>query len=143
MQVREVMTRDAECTRPDANLQEVAGRMKDLDVGSMPVCDNDRLVGMVTDRDIAVRAVAEKRDPSNTRVRDIMTPGITTCFEDEDVESAAQIMKQKQVRRLAVLNKDKRFVGMLSLGDLAVEAKDDRLSARTLEKVSEPARPSR
>jgi len=143
MQVREVMTRGAECTHPDANLQEVAGRMKKLDIGSLPVCDNDRLVGIVTDRDIAVRAVAERFDPQDTYVRDVMTPHIVTCFEDEDVVSAAQIMKQKQIRRLPVLNKDKRFVGMLSLGDIAVDSDDERLAAKTLEGVSKPSEPKR
>jgi CBS domain-containing protein len=139
MQVRQVMTRGAECISPDATIQEAAQKMRDLDVGPLPVCDNDRLAGMLTDRDIAVRAVAEGRDPKTTHVRDAMTPGINYCFADDDVAEAARLMKEKQVRRLAVLNHDKRLVGIVSLGDLAVETGDAHLAGDTLEKVSEPA----
>jgi len=142
MQVKDVMTRGAECTRPNATLQEAARRMRDLDVGPLPVCgDNDRLVGVLTDRDIAVRAVAEGKDPKATRVQDVMTPGIHYVFEDQDVEEAARQMQEKQIRRLAVLNRDKRLVGMVSLGDLAVETGDRELSGATLGAVSEPAQP--
>jgi CBS domain-containing protein len=139
MQVKEVMSRGVECVSPDATLQEAARKMKDLDVGPLPICDNDRLAGMVTDRDITVRAVAEGKDPRNTRVRDVMTPGINYCFEDDDVAHAAQQMKDKQIRRLVVLNRDKRLVGIVSLGDLAVEAGDGHLAGDTLERVSQPA----
>jgi CBS domain-containing protein len=139
MQVKEVMTRGVECVSPDATLQEAARKMKDLDVGPLPICDNDRLAGMVTDRDITVRAVAEGKDPRNTPVREVMTPGINYCFEDDDVASAARQMKEKQIRRLVVLNREKRLVGIVSLGDLAVETGDDHLSGETLERVSQPA----
>jgi CBS domain-containing protein len=143
MKVKEVMTRGAECTRPDASLQEAAERMKALDVGSLPVCDNDRLVGMVTDRDITVRATAQGLPPGLGQVRDAMTPDIIYCFEDQDVRDAARLMKQNQVRRLAVLNRGKRLVGIVSLGDLAVKAGDEGLSGEALELVSEPAVPNR
>ena len=144
MKVSEVMTRGAECTRPDASLREAAGRMKALDVGSLPVCgDSDRLVGMLTDRDITVRAVADGQDPKTARVQDVMTPDIIYCFEDQDVREAARLMEQQQVRRLAVLNRDKRLVGIVSLGDLAVKAGDEQLSGEALEQVSEPAQPRR
>jgi CBS domain-containing protein len=140
MQVREVMTPGAECTRPDASLQQAAGRMKALDVGALPVCgDNDRLVGMLTDRDITVRAVAEGRDPKSARVQDAMSEGIDYCFEDDDVAEAARHMRDKQIRRLVVLNHDKRLVGIVSLGDLALETGDEQLAGRTLEGVSEPS----
>jgi CBS domain-containing protein len=135
------MTRNAECVRPDATLRDAAGRMRDLDVGSLPVCDADRLVGLVTDRDIAVRSVAEGHDPSSDRVQDIMTPGIIFCFEDQDVREAADLMRERQVRRLPVLNRDKRLVGIVSLGDLAVGGRDDKLSGNTLEGISEPSVP--
>ena len=88
MKVNEVMTRSAECTRPDATLHEAAERMKALNVGSLPVCDNDRLVGMVTDRDITVRATAEGLPPTLGRVRDVMTPDVIYCFEDQDIGEA-------------------------------------------------------
>src|SRR5207244_4505656 len=113
MQVSEVMTRDAECTRPEATLQEAAKRMKALDVGSLPVCDKDHLVGVLTDRDITVRCVAEGHDPRTDHVRDAMTPQVHYCFEDSDVTDAAELMREKQVRRLPVLNRDKRLVGIV------------------------------
>ena len=144
MQVSKVMTRDAECVRPDNTLQEAARKMRDLDVGPMPVCgDNDRLVGMLTDRDIAVRAVADGQDTRTTHVRDVMTPDIIYCYEDQDVGEAARLMKENQVRRLVVLNRDKRLVGIVSLGDLAVDTGDEVLAGSTLEAVSEPAAPAR
>jgi len=112
--------------------------MKDLDVGPLPVCEGDRLVGMVTDRDITVRAVAEGCDSRTTTVRDVMTSDVVYCFENQDVEEAARLMKEHQVRRLIVLSRDKRLVGIVSLGDLAVETGDEHLTGRTLEEVSLP-----
>ena len=138
MQVRDVMTKGAECVRPSNSLQEAALRMKKLDVGALPVCDNDRLVGLLTDRDITVRAVAEAAEPRTTTVKDVMTPDVLHCFEDHDVQEAAQLMREHQVRRLVVLNRDKRLVGIVSLGDLAVETGDEKLAGRTLEQVSMP-----
>src|SRR5262245_21736757 len=99
MQVCEVMTRKVECIQPHVTLQAAAERMKALDVGSLPVCENDRLVGIVTDRDIAIRSVASGHDPLTERVRDVMTFKINYCYEDHDVDKAAEIMKEKQIRR--------------------------------------------
>lgn len=143
MQVRQIMTRHVECTRPDASLQEAATKMKQLEIGPLPVWENNRLAGFITDRDITVRATAEGRDPKTTLVREVMTPSVVYCFDDQEVEEAAQIMKDLQVRRLAVLDRDERLVGIISLGDLAVETGDDRLVGETLEVVSEPNRPNR
>ena len=144
MRVSEVMTRGAECARPADTIAHAAERMKALNVGALPVCgDNDRLVGMLTDRDITVRATAGASDPCGTCVSDVMTPGITYCFDDQDVADAARLMKEKQIRRLAVLNRDKRLIGIVSLGDLAVDSRDDELAGATLEAVSEPAGPKR
>jgi CBS domain-containing protein len=140
MQVKEVMTRGAEVIRPDTTLQEAAERMKDLDVGPLPVCQEDRLVGMLTDRDITVRSTAEGWDPWTTRAGEVMTPEVFYCFEDDDVQAAARLMRQRQVRRLPVLNHDKRLVGIVSLGDLAVETGDEGLSGKTLEQVSQPGK---
>jgi len=113
--------------------------MRDLDVGLLPVCgDHDRLVEMLTDRDISVSAVAEGQDPKATRVSEVMTPNIIYVFEDQDVNEAAQLMKENQVRRLVVLNRDKRLVGIVSLGDLALDTGDEELAGATLEAVSEP-----
>jgi CBS domain-containing protein len=143
MFVRDIMTRHAECTRPSASLQQAAERMQQLNVGSLPVCENDRLVGMITDRDITVRSVAEGHDPEQDRVSDAMTAGVAYCFEDQDVEEAARLMNERQIRRLPVLNREKRMVGIVSLGDLAVQTGDEELVGATVEGVSEPAVPNR
>jgi CBS domain-containing protein len=144
MKLKDIMTSKPECIRPDTTLQEAARKMRDLDVGPLPVCgDDDRLAGMITDRDITVRAVAEGKDPTTTRVREVMTQEIIYGFEDQDVEEAARIMKERQVRRLVVLNRDKRLVGIVSLGDLATETGDREKSGEVLQDVSEPAQPRR
>jgi CBS domain-containing protein len=127
---------------PQASLKEAAEIMKSLNVGVVPVCENDRLVGMVTDRDIVIRAEAEGRDPATTNVGQAMTPGVSFCLEDDDIKSAVNLMERKQIRRLPVLNGQHRLVGILSLGDLAVSG-DQRAAGEVLERVSEPARPNR
>jgi CBS domain-containing protein len=142
MKLKDVMTPNVECVGPDATIREAARKMRDLDVGPLPICDNDRLAGMVTDRDLAVRAVAEGRDPNATCVRDVMTPEVVYCFEDQDVREAARVMEEKQLRRLLVLNRDKRLVGIVSLGDLAVDT-SKRQAGEVLQAVSEPAQPRR
>ncbi len=140
MLVTNVMTRGAECVRPTDSLHEAAQKMKNLDVGPLPVCDdNDRLVGMITDRDITVRAVAEACDPGKTVVKDVMTPEVVYCYDDQEVQEAARLMKEHQIRRLVVLDRDKRLVGIVSLGDLAVETGDEKLAGKTLEEVSLPS----
>jgi len=144
MQVSELMTRGVECARPNDNLANTAERMKRLNVGSLPVCgDNDKLVGMITDRDITVRATATACDPCGTSVKDVMTPDVIYCFEDQDVGDAVRLMEQNQVRRLVVLSRGKRLAGIVSLGDLAVRAGERSLSGEALEQVSEPAHPTR
>lgn len=142
MKIREIMTPDAQCIRPDETLVDAASLMRQLDVGVLPVCDDDSVVGMLTDRDIAVRAVAEARDPSNTLVREIMSPG-TICVRDDDpVEDAVRIMEEHQIRRAPVLNRDNKLVGIVSLGDIAVDA-SAALSGEVLKFVSQPAEPVR
>jgi CBS domain-containing protein len=143
MHLKEIMTRDVEVVRPDATLQEAAGRMKALDVGVIPVCDGEHLMGMLTDRDITVRATAAGRDPRTTHVRDVMTPDVVYCFEDQDVTEAQRLMQERQIRRLLILNRDKRLAGVVSLGDLAVKAGADKVGGAVLERVSEPAQPKR
>ncbi|MCG3117770.1 MAG: CBS domain-containing protein [Candidatus Manganitrophus sp. SA1] len=143
MQLKEIMTEEVEVVHPDASLKDSATKMKELNVGVLPVCDGERLVGTLTDRDITVRATAEGRDPTNTKVREVMTQEVVYAFEDQDVKEAAQLMEQKQIRRLMVLNRQKRLTGIVSLGDLAVDTKDRKLSGEVLERVSEPAKPQR
>jgi CBS domain-containing protein len=111
--------------------------MRDLDVGLLPVCDHDQLTGTISDRDVVIRAIAEGRDPQTVTVCDVMTPEVIFCFEDQDLSTAAQLMQERQIRRLPVLNRDKRLVGIISLGDLAVEGHNDPLSGHTLAAVSQ------
>jgi CBS domain-containing protein len=137
MKVRDVMTRGVESVRPETTVQEAAAKMKSLNVGPMPVLEGDRISGILTDRDIVVRGVAEGRDPRTTKVQDVMTRDVVTVTEDEDVKQAARLMKERQVRRVIVTGADKRVAGIVSLGDIAVEARDDKMSGDTLEKVSQ------
>jgi CBS domain-containing protein len=109
----------------------------------MPVCDHDRLAGILTDRDITVRATAEGKDPAACKVRDVMTRDVVYCFDDQDVKDAADTMAARQIRRLLVLNRDKRLVGIVSMADLAVDAGREAKPAETLKQVSEPAEPRR
>jgi CBS domain-containing protein len=113
MQLRDIMTTDVEVIAQDATIGEAAKKMKALDVGALPVCDGERLCGMITDRDIAVRAVAEGRD-AHSAVRDSMTDEVVYCFEDQEYEDAAALMRQHQVRRLPVVNREKRLVGVVA-----------------------------
>jgi CBS domain-containing protein len=140
MKLQDIMTRDVEVLDPNGMLDQAARRMKDLDVGTMPVCDGERLIGMLTDRDIVVRAVAAGADPRRTPVRDAMTPNLRYCFDDQEVEEAAQLMRDEQIRRLPIVNRDKRLTGIVSLGDLAVRTGDEHLAGHVLERVSEPTR---
>lgn len=136
MQVRECMTSDVRIINPDMTLREAAGLMREQDTGFLPVGENDRLVGTLTDRDIAIRAVCEGKDPNSTKVRETMSEHIVYCFDDQDTAEAAQIMADRQIRRLAVLNHDKRLVGVVSLGDIADRAHDETAAEQALEGVS-------
>ena len=118
MQVQEIMHKDVQLADPNMTIRDVARRMRAENVGALPVGENDRLIGMVTDRDIVVRAVADERVPGNTTVRDVMSEGVCYCFEDDDVGRAAEVMADHQVRRLPVLNRQKRLVGVVALADL-------------------------
>jgi CBS domain-containing protein len=117
--------------------------MRRLNIGPLPVCDSDQLVGMLTDRDITVRAVAEGCAPTTTTVREAMTPDMAYCFDDQTVEDAVQMMEQYQIRRLPILTREKRLVGMVSLGDLAVSSGNETRVGATLKQVSAPAEPRR
>jgi CBS domain-containing protein len=136
--LKDIMTREVEVIGPEATLQETAAWMDACGIGFLPVCDNDRLVGVLTDRDIAVRAVAAGSDPKDTRVRDVMTPDVVYTFEEQDVVQAARMIEENQIRRLIVLNSDRRLVGVVSLDDLATSARDKKLAGIVLERVSKP-----
>jgi CBS domain-containing protein len=136
MKIRDVMTRSVELVNPDTSLQEAARKMRETDTGFLPVGENDRLVGTLTDRDITIRAVAEGRDPKSAKVRDAMSDELVYVFEDAETAEAADLMAQRQIRRLPVLNQDKRLVGVVSLGDLATRTPDDDVVGQTVQDVS-------
>jgi len=139
MQLKKIMTPEVERLPKDASIQEVAQKMKEIDVGMIPVYDGDRLVGMVTDRDIILRVVAEEREAASTPAHVVMTPEVIYCFEDQTVEEAAQLMEQHQIRRLIVLNRDKRLVGIVSLGDLATHRQGKKAAGAALSEISKAA----
>ena len=141
MKVHEIMTAHARCVGPENTLVEAAGLMRELDVGALPVCEDDRLAGMVTDRDITLRGVAGGRDPNTTPIRDVMSPGIVYIFADQEVEEVARLMEERQIRRVPVLNREKRLVGIVSLGDIAISS-NPAFSGMALRDVSEPREPS-
>jgi CBS domain-containing protein len=120
MKVSDVMTRRVELTSPEATIREAARKMAEIDGGVMPVSENDRLVGMITDRDIAIRAVAQGKGP-DAKVREVMTQEVKYCYEDDDIGSVARNMAEIKVQRLPVMNRDKRLVGIVSLGDIAIQ----------------------
>lgn len=140
--VSKVMTRGVRTLQPTASLVEAAQAMDELGIGALPVCEGSRLVGMLTDRDIVVRGVAQGCDPGNTRLGDIMSGHVRCCYEDEDVAAVAARMGQTQIRRLPVLDRDERLIGILSLGDVAVKENSGQ-AGYVLADVSEPARPDR
>jgi CBS domain-containing protein len=143
MQVCEVMTREVETIAPDASLQAAAQAMEALGVGSLPVCQGRRLVGAITDRDIVVRGVATGRSPVEMLVRECMSEDISWAYEDEDAEEVLARMRALQVRRLAVLDRQKNLSGIVSLGDIATEprAADLREVGEAIAEISEPSRP--
>lgn len=133
-QLKELMSRDVKVITPDTTIADAAKMMRDGNFGMLPVEENDRMIGAISDRDIAIRAVAEGLD-LNTKVRDVMSKGISWAFEDETVEEAVAIMSEHQVRRLPVVNRAKRLVGIVSLGDIASEMKP---AAHALSEISRP-----
>jgi CBS domain-containing protein len=136
-QMKDVMTRQVQVVSPDATLKEAAALMREKGFGMLPVGENDRMIGTITDRDIAIRAVAEGKN-SDAVVRDVMTKDLVWAYEDDTVERGARRMSECQIRRLPVVNADKRLVGIVSLGDFAVEVDDIRLNAEALEEISRP-----
>jgi CBS domain-containing protein len=140
MRVSEAMSRDVRIANVDETIQDAAQIMAEIDAGVVPVGGNDRLLGMLTDRDIAVRAVAKGMGPE-TKVGEIMSTEVRYCFEDEDVDAVIKNMGELRVRRLPVLNRDKRLVGMISLGDIAADGGKDGKTGKALGKISKPGGP--
>ncbi len=141
--VKEIMTSNVGVISPEMTAEDASVKMKHLNVGSLPVCDEEGLIGMLTDRDLVVRVMAARRDPQAVRVGEAMTRELIYCFEEDDEQKAATIMSERQIRRLPVLAKDKRLVGIVTLGDLAVHSTHQVAAGEALEQVSQPARPQR
>jgi CBS domain-containing protein len=140
--VSEVMTRDLETVTPNTTLKDAAEKMRTLNVGPLPVCEGDMLMGIITDRDIVVRAVAMGMDPNSTRVADAMTSDVESVFHDEDIGVAMTKMREEQIRRILVVERNTRkLMGIVSLGDIAT-AMDDKTAGKTLETISEPSHPT-
>jgi CBS domain-containing protein len=138
MKVRQVMTTDVYTVRPDASIFDIAELMRDEDIGSVPVVENDRLIGMVTDRDIVVRALADSQDVNKASARSVMSGNLLYCFDDQSVEEVLDSMGEQQVRRMPVVDRDKRLVGMVSIGNLSAAAPADR-TGESLSQISQPA----
>lgn len=137
-QLKDLMSRDVKVMSPDMTIAEAAKTMRDGDFGMMPVGEGDRMIGTISDRDIVIRAVAAGKDAA-TKVRDVMSEGVAWAYEDDSVEQAAVIMSKRQVRRLPVVNRDKRLVGIVALGDFAVESSEIKPAAEALSEISKPA----
>lgn len=143
MQVKEIMTCSVETVDSEASLIEAARKMRSLEVGALPVWEDGKLIGMITDRDIAIRAVAEEKSPAGTSVKQIMTSNVCCCLEDDDIYEAARMMEERSIHRLLVVNSNNDPVGFVSLSDLAVKSHDEHLTYEVLERISEPACPHR
>ena len=136
--VSEVMTKNVQIISPEATIKEAAQQMRGGDFGMLPVGENDRMIGAISDRDIAIRAIAEGKE-SSTRVRDVMSDGLVWAFDTDSIEDAAKLMSEHQIRRLPVVDKDKRLVGIVALGDFAIDSSDIVPAAEALAEISRPA----
>lgn len=137
MLANECMTKAVELGTPQMSLQEAAVKMRDGDFGILPIAENDRLVGILTDRDIVIRSIAEGRDPASVFVKDVMSHKVLYCYEDQTLEEIAMNLGDNQIRRLPVLNRQKRLVGILSIGDLAQSKADAQTLENSLSRISE------
>ena len=136
--LKDLMSRDVKVISPDMSIREAAKQMRDGDFGMLPVGENDRMIGTISDRDIAIRAVAEGKG-ADTKVRDVTSDGVAWAYEDNSVEEAVKIMSERQVRRLPVVDRDKRLVGIVALGDFAVQSSEIRPAAQALSEISKPS----
>lgn len=136
MQVKDIMTRDVQVVSPDTSILDAARKMRAFDVGCLPVCKGNRCVGVLTDRDMIIRAIAEGRDLQSTPVSDIMTTDIVACSEDDDISKVVKLMEDKQVRRVLILDEDRFPVGICSVGDLALDSGDLQLAGEVMHEVA-------
>ena len=139
MKVTEIMSRNVECIDPDTSIKDAAAKMRALDVGFLPVCEGDQVLGSLTDRDITIRHVADGQNPYRVKARDIMTPDALYCVEDQEVEEVGRYMQEHEVRRVLILDRERRLVGVVSLGDLSKAAGEQQLAGETLKEIAEAA----
>jgi|ERR1041385_2123444 CBS domain-containing protein len=135
MQAKDLMTQSVECISPETPVRNAARTMKSHDVGFLPVCENDRLVGTLTDRDIVLRVIAEDKDVSDIKASDIMTKDVFWCYEDQTSDEVAEYMAEKEIRRVLVLNRQKRLVGVISIGDLAQKG-EEHVTGKTIKDIA-------
>lgn len=140
MQVTEIMTKSPRTVTAETNVKEAARLMQQDDVGMLPVVAGDRLVGVVTDRDLAIRVVADGRDPNACKVSDVMSADVRTCRENDDVDDVMDLMGREQVRRVPIVDGSGALVGVVAQADVVLQAKSDRKAEKTVEKISKPAR---
>ena len=141
--IKDVMTPEVVTLAPTAKAKEAAALMRSLNIGAIPICEGTHLMGMVTDRDLVLRVMAEGLNPEHEIMQTIMTSDVDYCYEDQTVEEAAQVMQDRQVRRLPIINRENELVGIVSLGDVAVKGTDRMTTATALEEISQPAEPKR
>jgi CBS domain-containing protein len=137
MKVSEIMTTNVECVSPSTGMRELAETMRSMDVGFLGVCEGDRLVGTVTDRDIVIRGIAVGCDPATCTTRDIMTKDVVWCYEDDNIKEVAKKMRDKEIRRMLILDRDKSLVGVVSIGDISKVEESE--SGKTLREITEAA----
>jgi len=140
MKLKDIMTTDVLFVASDTPIRDVARKMEQNDIGAVPVCDGQKVLGIITDRDIAIRVVGRGLSPQECTVADIMSSPIVWCYEDCEVEEAARLMETRQIRRLIVVDRQKKLVGVLALGDVATRA-NEKIAGEALEKISEPPHP--
>lgn len=139
MKVKDIMSSPVDTVSSDAVITEAAQKMKSSDIGILPVQQENNVIGMITDRDIVIRVIAERLDPQTTKIEQAMTHEATFCSEDDEAETAAKMMEDKQIHRLLVLDKNNNLAGILSVGDLACKSTDEHLTYETLERICEPS----
>ena len=139
MKINEIMARNVECIPPTLPISKAAEKMRDHDIGFLPVCEHNRVVGTVTDRDITIRSVAQGRDPRLAPVSEIMTQTVFNCYEDQDVEAVAKAMQDDEVRRMLIFDRSDKLIGVVSLGDIARITGERNLAGETLGEIAEAA----
>jgi CBS domain-containing protein len=140
--VADIMTRSVDSLTPETSVRDAADRMKTRNIGSLPVCENNQLVGTLTDRDVTIRVTAEGRDPEKTKVGEIMSKEMVTCLPEQDISEAEQLMHDHQVRRLPVVDESRTLVGYLSMAKIAQAEQDEKITGKVIRGISEPKKPA-